>query len=90
MRKIEKQMMDALRTGRAFKSGNTEVTKDGTVYLHGNRIANRSDSGRMMVLDVHTVKRWNTVTTRSRCNAMGFSVRQRDFQCIIDRDTAYI
>lgn len=90
MRKIEKQMMDALNTGRAFKYGNTEVTREGTVYLHGNRIAYRGETYRAMVLDTDTVQRWNTVTTRSRCNAMGFSVRQRDFQCIIDRDIAYI
>ena len=90
MRKIERQMMDALHTRRPFKSGNTEVTREGTVYLHGNRIAYRGETFRCMVLDTDTVKRWNTVTTRSRCNAMGFSVRQRDFQCIIDRDIAYI
>ena len=84
MRKIEKQTLEAIKANRDFKSGNTEVS-GGVVYLHGNRIAWRD--GNRLIMDTATLHRWPTVTTRSRLNALGFSVCQRNHEQIIDRDT---
>jgi len=84
MRKIEKQTLEAIKANRNFKSGNTEV-RSGTVYLHGNKIAERQ--GNRLILDTVTLHRWPTVTTRSRLNALGFSVCQRNYEQIIDCDT---
>ena len=44
MRKLENEMLAALRAGRAWQSGNTSVTAPNStgraaVYLHGNHIA---------------------------------------------------
>ena len=84
MRKIEKQALEAIKANRNFKSGNTEVVGR-VVYLHGNKIAERR--GNRLILDTATLHRWPTVTTRSRLNALGFSVFQRNDEQIIDCDT---
>lgn len=73
MRKIELQMIEAIRAQRAFKLDNTEVTvhtrEDGvrvtTVYLHGNMISQNGVTGWGVKLSG-----WNTPTTRSRVNAI--------------------
>ena len=69
MRKIEKDMLKAIKDGRNWKCKNTEVfVSDGTVcvYLHGHLIAKfQRDNSVIMSLCG-----WNTVTTRSRLNAI--------------------
>lgn len=73
MRKIEKQMIEAIRAGREFKSGNTRVDVrtrgDGetvtSVYLHDNLIAQHSLTGWGFKLCG-----WDTPTTRSRINTI--------------------
>ena len=87
MRKIEKQTLEAIKANRDFKNGNTEVS-GGVVYLHGNRIAWRD--GNRLIMDTATLHRWPTVTTRSRLNALGFSVCQRNHEQIIERDTVEV
>ena len=84
MQKIERQTLEAIKANRNFKSGNTEV-REGVVYMHGNRIAERR--GNKLTLDVETLHSWPTVTTRSRLNALGFSVNQRNYEQIINCDT---
>ena len=84
MRKIEAQMVMAVRdqlsgSEKTFRSGNTEVTTEhegihGTpgyyrfvvVRLHGNEIA-RFDGGFALKI---TDAGWQTVTTKSRLNAL--------------------
>jgi len=86
MRKVEKDMIQALIAGTAMGSRNTTVTapdSDGVqrVFLHGHEIATYyRETG---TLDM-SLCGWNTTTTRSRLNALacafgveGFS--QRDF-----------
>jgi hypothetical protein len=75
-RKIEQQMIAAIRAGESFKSGNTEVVqvRDDVRYfdhaearLYGNviaRVLNNGADGKW------TLAGWNTATTRSRINAM--------------------
>lgn len=72
MRKIEQAMVNAVQAGIAWSNANTMVTKDGTVYLHGNRIAYKL--GSELVCDEATLSRWPTATTQSRLRALGFKV----------------
>ena len=70
MRKVEEQMlrlMNRRATGNAG-SNTTVFTDDGVtrVYLHGNKIAELDDQGRVSVSDAG----WQTVTTKSRLNAI--------------------
>lgn len=72
MRKIEQQMVAAIRERKNWKSGNTEVVhSDGgkyfKVYLFGNLIASGKDAGLVTRLDDCG---YRTVTTKSRLNAM--------------------
>lgn len=89
MRKIEQQMITAIRNCQSWKSANTEVAvmDDGTsyVYLHGNKIAEVGDDF-VQIFDGG----WQTVTTKSRLNALcsafcqrGEGVFQRNFNWFI-------
>ena len=86
MRKIESQMVNAIRNGQDWRYGNTEVsTKDGVslVYLHNNLIAKVTAFG-VCLFDGG----WQSHTTKSRLNAIinglmdgvKYGVFQRDFQ----------
>ena len=86
MRKIERQMCDAIKENRNWKSGNTSVHYSeeygtSTVYLHDNLIAIVSDTD-VEVFDGG----WQSVTTKSRLNAIctefcidGEGIFQKDF-----------
>jgi len=90
MRKIERQMNDAITNGINWQSANTAVTFDpetetSTVYLHGNKIAEVGDFG---------VRLWDgdhqSATTKSRLNAIlaehgapGECVFQKNFEWFI-------
>jgi hypothetical protein len=78
MRKIEEQMLHAIRTGADWKKGNTSVhwshqsaTFGGStavVRLHGNRIGiYKPASG---ALNIEDGEGWTTSTTKSRLNAL--------------------
>jgi hypothetical protein len=87
MRKIEKQMCDAVQSNKDWQSANTSVHFDpetgvSIVRLHGNKIAEVSDTD-MTIFDGG----WQTTTTKSRLNALcdyfcidGERVFQSDFQ----------
>lgn len=84
MRVIEKQMIEAIKDRRPWKSGNTEVSlcrrEDdkplARIYLHGNHIATvgyASDqpAGDFEVTNLSvSLAGWNTPTTRSRLTAL--------------------
>lgn len=86
MRKIEKEMLRAIDVRRNWKSGNTRVCAydDGNIVilLHGNEIAAGYDG--KLYINRHTLARWPTVTTRSRLNALGFNVTQKNFETYVD------
>lgn len=68
MRKIEENMIQAMRDGRARQIGNTTVHHtEGlcSVYLHGHMICQRGPLGLHVSL-----AGWDTVTTRSRLSAI--------------------
>ena len=84
MRKIERQMNEAIRTGNNFSSSNTMVKQgwegEADVYLHGNHIATVTDKS-LTLFDGG----WQSVTTKSRLNALldefkpGFGVFQKNW-----------
>lgn len=79
-RKIEDQMIAAIRAGKDFKSGNTEVRQEtfGTfVYLHNNLIAQHTTAGWLW-----TLAGWNTPTTRSRINALARAFNWRGVRTV--------
>lgn len=83
MRKIEERMVCAVRNMKNFREDNTEVKKYKNVtavYLHGNLIFERFDDGSRFF----TLAGWNTPTTRSRLNALGVKVCQRNFSPIYE------
>ena len=85
MRKIERQMNQAMRYFRPFSSSNTTVVqndRDMDVFLHGNHIATLCK----ISMDLRLFDGgWQSVTTKSRLNALlddfggGDRVIQKDF-----------
>lgn len=84
MRKIEQQMIDALETkAGAWHKDNTSLfyvsaQESGNpygaraeIYLHGNHIADYWYDSRQLDVDLVTLQRWPTMTTRSRLRALG-------------------
>jgi hypothetical protein len=80
MRKIEKQMLDAIINRKSWQSGNTTVSPRNdssmSVYLHGNHIADVWALGFISV-NQDTLKQWSTPTTKSRLRALGANVATR-------------
>lgn len=71
MRKIEKLMIQALREHKAWAKDNTMVFSNGDVFLHCNHIATVSpDTGELKV-NLYTLRKWPSMTTRSRLRALG-------------------
>ena len=74
MRKIEREMIQAIIDRKDWRKANTEVLIEGflcSVYLHGNRIAEYDL--RDMSLSVNNCG-WFTPTTKSRINALTQSI----------------
>jgi len=90
MRKIERQMCDAIRDNKDWKSGNTEVFHvDGAarVFLHNNLIAVVTDDD-VRIFDGG----WQSNTTKSRLNAIcdafcvtGEGIFQKNFEWFIHK-----
>ncbi len=69
LRTIETKMIAAIRNGQTWKSDNTMVRFENgaaIVFLHGHRIAYVYPDRTVRV----SLAGWNTVTTRSRVNAI--------------------
>lgn len=82
MRKIESQMIQAIRGRKNFRCGNTTVriAVDGTmaaVYLHGNNIASVDFPTGFLCVNKETLARWPSPTTKSRLRALGANVTTR-------------
>jgi hypothetical protein len=97
MRKIERQMCEAIRDNRNWKSGNTSVCysadyNTSRVYLHDNLIAIVSDTD-VEIFDGG----WQSNTTKSRLNAIcnafcadGEGVFQHKFEWFINTENLVI
>ena len=89
MRKIERQMIQAIQENKDLKVANTEViscSHVSDVYLHGNLIARIGETW-MELFDGG----WQTNTTKSRLNALlqafgmeGECVFQKNFQWFVN------
>ena len=76
MRVIEKKMIDAIKQGRNFTLDNTHVKIDANtahVFLHGNHIASVVN-GDTAIVNLDTLSRYPTNTTKSRLRALGVDV----------------
>ena len=92
MRKIERQMNNAISAKRDWKLANTEVVSvDGVsfVYLHGNKIAEVGENF-LRLFDGG----WQSVTTKSRLNAIlrehglpGENIFQKKFEWFVTLKT---
>jgi CobQ-like glutamine amidotransferase family enzyme len=99
MRKIEKQMLQAIHSkADKWTCDNTAVFLDGIgnpygprseVYLHGNMIAaywhgpNVPENERLEV-DIRTLARWPSNTTKSRLRALGANVATKAGKTYLD------
>lgn len=80
MRKIEKDMLNAIKSGRNWMQSNTAVNHTATgadVFLHGNHIAHVSPHGGAVAVNKQTLMHWPTRTTLSRLRALGVDVGMR-------------
>ena len=97
MRKIEREMIKAIRDGRNWKSGNTEVVQVrdylhginyAYIYLHGNHIAtahpNTWDRYPHAEPKRRTFANWPTATTRSRLRALGVNASIKNGCAVLD------
>ena len=76
MRKIEKDMLNAVNNGANWANGNTQVVHINgiaQVFLHGNHIASVYGEPEA---NVETLKTWPSRTTMSRLRVLGVNVRQ--------------
>ena len=90
MRKIEREMQNAIRNRQDWQKANTSVDFDQegfmTVRLHGNRICEMTPSGDLTLSSAG----WQTVTTKSRLNAIldcflhKCGIHQKNFEWFID------
>ena len=89
MRKIESEMVQAIREGRNFYKDNTMVvfhTSDDpgpyySVFLHGNEIAKGAQGKTPFMINFCG---WVSKTTTSRLRAMGIPAGTRKYQPTLD------
>ena len=80
MRKVTNQIAKSFFNGQSKTVGNTR-TDGNSVWLHGNKIAEKIDNGLKL-----TLAGWNTPTTRERLNGilqvfnLDGSYNQQDFE----------
>ena len=86
MRKIDKNVVNAVNNRFNYKSGNTRVevvnnegAKNVFVYLHGNLIYQIVDN-----VAFFTLAGWNTPTTLGRLNALGVNVKQKNYKAVFN------
>jgi hypothetical protein len=90
MRKIEKQMLNAISSkADKWMNNNTSVfyvsaRESGNpfgarseVYLHGNHIADYWHESGSLEVNCRTLAQWSTPTTKSRLRALGANVATR-------------
>lgn len=81
MRKIEQQMLSAIHNHVRFQSVNTIVSPLDelmiAIYLHGHEIATINQRNGFVMTNVDTLRRYPTMTTKSRLRALGVNVSTR-------------
>lgn len=89
MRKIEKQMMKAVFDRKTVNLGNTSVvyvpeSNRSEIFLHNHHIADFLHDDRKVQVNVKTLARWSTVTTKSRLRAMCVNVYTKNYVTYLD------
>lgn len=90
MRKIERQMNAAIINRKSWAGGNTTVrivdglSWDCEVFLHGHHIADVNSSTKELTVNKDTLRRWPTVTTKSRLRALGANVYTKNRVTYLD------
>ena len=87
MRKIEKQMLNAISEVKYFCLDNTMVKAYNTycdIYLHGNHIAEYDNANNKLTVNVQTLAKWPTPTTKRRLRALGANVTTKKGQTFLD------
>lgn len=87
MREIEKKMLRALSDGKTMRQANTEVDEHANIYLHGNHIA--TVDGIWVMVNVDALRKWPTMTTRSRLRALGVNLESVRGTLHIDKRSIY-
>lgn len=98
MRKIEQQMVAAIREGRVWHSGNTAVGEPNQhgwqgVFLHGYliaacRIGKGPGGGLETQVDMPAFRTWPEMTTASRLRALGIPAHVKNGVAYIGNDPA--
>jgi len=90
MRKIEREMIAAIKAGKEWKKANIRVHPiigGMEVQLHGNTLGVYGDVGGgryEFIVNRETFKRYPTATTRSRLCALGIDASVKNFKACID------
>ena len=97
MRLIEKEMLEAIESGRDWKQANTRVEVIGgyrscwsDVYLHGHHIAGvecRMGCVSVVRPNKSTLRAWPTRTTMSRLRALGVDVCTRKGEVLLNGES---
>lgn len=77
MRKIEKEMLEAVIKKLPWSKDNTRVTELGEVYLYGNYLGYMDYATNKFIPTVITLLKFPTNTTKSRLRALGVDVTTR-------------
>lgn len=89
MRKIEREMVAAVRARRPWAKDNTQVVIQGdnglAVLLHGSVIY-KEVQGRFVRSAFFNLHGWNTATTRSRLRALGVPVHTKNGRAMLGDD----
>lgn len=87
MRKIEKEMLQAIKSGINWHSADTRVTKLASglgVFLHRSHIATWPYGADAAVPNLDTFRQWPTATTCSRLRALGIDASIKNGEPCID------
>ena len=89
MRKIEKEMLHALKHGLNWSKDNTQVKQipmspRSEVFLHGHKIADCFYGVALVEPSLSTLRAWPTMTTKSRLRALGVNVTTKKGQTFVD------
>lgn len=89
MRKIEKLMVQAIVNRERFAQDNTMVSiveNTAQVFLHGNHIATMDYTTRMLTVNVETLRRWPSPTTKSRLRALNVNVYTKNHTTYLNNE----
>lgn len=93
MRKIEQELIAALKQRKPFNKDNTFIVGDDSsgcpfgyswVFLHGNPLGYWRHSDGQFEVNRDTLKQWPSATTKSRLRALGVNLTQVKGKIYID------